>query len=473
MGEQEKENKPKTHKALKFFLILIIVSGILGAVYLKSVNISIIDYILSYQSDKIVANVLDTQTFDIDSKSDFTVINNTYVECNKDSIKYNGINKWSQTYTMDSPTMISEGNIIAVGEFNKNNVYVFDEKGLLYDITSEAPISQFVVNQSGHLIVMTENSISLYTPYSNPAGAKITSFERETEGVYPICADISNDGDYVAISYLDTTGSQMNSKVLFYAVGLNGEVEYGADSVVNLSSIHGDNELIFNVSYMDNDTLVAISDKKIFAASNNEKIWEKTLTNKLTALNLNNNKYIVLGLGDELPGGSQFKSGTAVWYDLKGNQVGSYELGKDIKNITSKANRVLLYAGKTVYGLSLRGNLLWEYLTLGDLKHMELFNDTSNILLVYRNSAKIIDIKLKFGKNKKETESSQNSTDQTQESTSQSDSTESESSSSEETTTTNEETTNEETTQEQETTQESQKETTSTETSQTESQSQD
>lgn len=458
----EQENQPKTHKALKFFLILIISSGVLGAIYLKSMNISIIDYILSYQSDKIVANILNTEQFDIDSKSDFTIINNAYVECNKDSIKYNGLNKWSQTYTMNSPTMISEGNIVAVGEFNKNNVYVFDEKGPLYDITSEAPISQFVINKSGYLIVMTENSISLYTPYSNPAGAKITSFERETDGVYPICADISNSGNYVAISYLDTTGSQINSKVLFYAVGLNGEIEYGADSVVNLSSIHGDNELIFNVSYMNNDTLVAISDKKIFAAANNEKIWEKNLTNKLTSLNLNNGKYIVLGLGDELPGGSEFKAGTAIWYDLKGNQVGTYEIGKDIKLLASKSNRILAYAGKTVYGLSLKGNLLWEYITLGDLKHMELFNDTSNILLVYRNSAQTIDIKLKFHKGNeqetetaKQTESSKDITDQNQESTTENNSTE-------ENTLETETNSTEEITSEQDSTQESQLEQTNT-----------
>lgn len=412
MGEQEKENQTKNKKALKFFLILIIIAAVMGASYMKSKNISIIDYILSYQSDKVVAQVTSTQKFDIDSKSSFAVLGNSYVECNKDSIKYNGLNKWSQTYTMDLPTMVTEGNIVAVGELSKNNVYVFNEKGLLYNAVSDAPISQFVVNKLGYLIIMTESSTSLYTPYSNPVGAKLTSFERETEGIYPISADISNNGDYVAISYLDTTGSQIESKVLFYAVGIEGEAEYGADSVVNLSSIHEKDELIFNVSYMDNDTLIAIGDKKIIAAHNNEKVWEKTLTNKITALNLSSGKYIALGLGDELPGGSEFEAGTAIWYDLNGNQVGTYKTDKNIKLITSKANRVLVYAGKNIYALSLKGNLMWEYLALGDLKYMELFNNTSDVLLVYRNSAQIVDVKLKLYKNDEEesTNSSQNET---------------------------------------------------------------
>lgn len=388
MGEQEiKQNR---HTALKFFLVLIIFGSVAGAIYLKSTGINIVDFILAYQSENTTPQIVDTIKFDINSKSSFAIIKDSYVQCTKDGVKYNGSIKWNETYTMASPVIISEGNIVAVGEFNSKDVYVLNEKGKMYNIVSDEPILQFAINRLGYLLVLTKDTLNVY----NESGKPLTKINIGVEGNFPISADISNDGKFIALSCLDTIGNTLLSKILFYGIGADSEAEYGPDSLVG--SIEVKEHLVFNVSYMKDDTLISISDSEIIASKSQQEIWRKSLKNKLDCVDFGDGSIVALGLGTELPGGSEYEYGTAIWYDLNGNLIGQYETGKEIKMICSKGSRVLIHSGKSIYGITKKGRLIWEHIVLQDIEQLMLFDNLSNMLVVYRNSAEIINIKPKL-----------------------------------------------------------------------------
>lgn len=398
------EQKDKTVKLMKIFLILMALGIVVISVYLESTGTNIINIITDYRAKGLTAKVKENINFEIGSNSNFAILKNSYVQCTKDGVKYFGSSSWNETYTMTSPVMISEGNIIAVGEFKNRSVYIFNEKGKMYNIQTELPIEQFAINKLGYLVVIMKDvnmyKINLY----NSSGKILLERNEENEGVYPISADISNDGTYMAISYLDTLPSSIKytSRILFFSI--NNEEQYidsikgNVDGSLNIfnATLQKKDEIIFDISYIDNNILLVVSDKSITAINDNStEIWVKTLTNELTSLDSSDGKTIVIGLGKKLPGGSDYESGTAVWYDLSGKELGFYKTGKKIELLTCKSNRVIVYSGKKLYGLNKKGTLIWEYVALQDVIDMMLFDDLSNVLVVYKNSAQIVYTKSK------------------------------------------------------------------------------
>lgn len=416
MDNQQPPKETKKHTAaLKFFLILIALGIMTGVIYLKINNISLIDFLLAYQSKYVTSKVVENISFDMDSKSSFALLKNSYVHCTKDGIKYSGANEWNETFTLSAPTMISEGNIIAVTEFNSKTVYVFNENGKMYSITSNAPIVQFAVNKLGYLAIITKNIDEHIIELYSPSGNLITKrFEgNEQKAIYPIAIDISDDGKFMAVSYLDTNDTVYTSKILFFGTSKQAEAELGADSIVN-AGIQGDKQVIFSLKYMNNNTLIAISDKKIIAINQEcEEIWNFNLTNEIVSLDFNEGNSIIIAFGNELPGSNAFKPGTVVWYDLSGKQLSSYEIDSDIKFMTSKDKRLLVYAENSIYSITQGGKLFWHHIVLQDVDQMLLFDNLSTILLKYKNSAQIVDIKARLIKPDELDETESESTDET------------------------------------------------------------
>lgn len=397
------QQQKHTHTALKFFLILIFLGVVVGILYLRSIGTDLADFVLAYQSDSIVTEIIDTIEYDTDSKSSFAIIKNDYVHCTKDGVKYNGGAKWNETYTIDKPTMISEGNIVAVCEFNNKAIYVFNEKGKMYSQTTQAPIVQFALNKSGYLAVITKENgkydIYLYNPNGDIVTARMSGNDENEKGIFPIAVDISEDGKCMAISYLETSDTIYRSKILFIGIGREAELE-NSDSLI--SGIHKDNEIIFSLSYKG-DTLIAVSDKSILAIDSTLKEkWSINLTNEIAALDFSNEKNIVVAFGDKLPVQNSFEPNTVVWYDLSGKQLSEYTLDSPIYMLTSKDNRALVYSSNSIYAVNKGGKLLWEHIILHDLNQMLMFDNLSTMLLCYKNSAQIIDIRPRIIKPKED-----------------------------------------------------------------------
>ncbi len=393
-------NKPKQKKRieLKFLLILITLSLVALFIYLKNTDDNIKDIFSEIPFFNTTTEVVETINFDPNNKSSFVTLKNSYVHCTKDGVKYEGLSKWNDTYSYTAPIMISEGNIVAIYELKNRTIYVFNENGKMYECHTKYPIMQVTINRQGYLVAITkDNDRYVVIPYNNFGNPLSEGSIFEVEQNYPITADISEDGKHMAIGFLDTSYTYYESKILFINLSDKSQLE-SVDSISSSTKKQG--EIIFSLCYMEDNNLIAISDKRIIGIDKNFKIsWEKPLTNELTALDVSDNKFIALGLGNELPGGSEYKSGTVTWYDLTGKEIGNYELNKEVKKLNVKSNRILIYSGRSIYCLTRKGTLLWEYPVTQDVVGMMLFEDLSHMIVVYKNSVQIINIKAKSNTN--------------------------------------------------------------------------
>jgi hypothetical protein len=387
------QEESKKHGNGKVLFIIIVIIIILSAIYFKVTGKSVLDILADYRANNSTTQLKGKINFDADSKSSFALIGDAYVQCTKDGIKYNGSSNWNETYTMQNPIMMSEGNIIAVGEIKNRGVYVFNEKGKLYTVQTEAEIVKFAINKLGYLAVITKTDSKYTTKVYNKSGVLLTERIDEIKEIYPVALDISDDGKYLAVSYIDTSSTNYVSRILFYDI--ENKNEY-VDSINFNATIQKKDEIIVMVSYSEGNKLTVVSDKAIMLVDyNGKELWSKSLSNNLTAIELDNKKEIVLALGDAFPSGSEYKSGTVIWYDFAGNKLGSYETKDKIEILAAKGSKILAYGAQTIYGLSNRGNLLWKHIGTQDVNQVLLYDDLSKMLLTYRNSAEIININSK------------------------------------------------------------------------------
>lgn len=374
------ENKNKIIKISILLLLLICILTGLAFYILNEIN-----------PQNHICILEETIEFPIDSKTTLRELKNGYIRCTKDGVTYVGNPTWNETYTLNSPVLISDGNITAVTEFKNRIAYVFNEKGKMYSVQTNGEIIHFSINKLGNLaLIIKENNKYTINLYSTHGEIILSRYENE-EQIWPLAVDISDDLESMAVSYLDTSLTQTdayNSKILFYSI--KNEDKY-TDNLIPNASVEKSNEIITILKYMEDNCLIAISESSITAINKeHEKKWEKEFGNYITALDTSNPNIVVIGMGNTLLNKNGVEKGTALWYDLNGNKLGEFHTGSEIQAVVSKSDKIVIYSNKDIYGLDKKGTLLWEYPVIQDVKQLMIYDDLSKIIAVYQNSADII-----------------------------------------------------------------------------------
>lgn len=199
-----------------------------------------------------------------------SAVNTQYAEYNDYLLRYNrdGIScvntkneaVWSQTYNMQYPILDTCGNAAAVADRQGNEVYVFDSRGLLTQITTRLPIQQISVSSQGVTALLLNDSnvswIYLYDAEGNVLAESRCSLEETGQ---PLSISISRDGSKLAVSYLQIQNGTAGSCIVFYNFGSVGA--NFVDKIVS-STVYED-MIIPRVKYLGSSVCVAVSDQGI------------------------------------------------------------------------------------------------------------------------------------------------------------------------------------------------------------------
>ena len=100
---------------------------------------------------------------DAGSKAAVAAFGKEFLLCTKDGVKYYtavGAQKWSDTFSMTSPTIVQEGDFVAVGDMGGKTVRVYNKEGMVYDLQAGGSPVQFALNETGYLSLITKNDSS-------------------------------------------------------------------------------------------------------------------------------------------------------------------------------------------------------------------------------------------------------------------------------------------------------------------------
>lgn len=335
----------------------------------------------------------ESMAVDISSKATMAVFGKEFLLCTKDGVKYYtsmGDQKWSDTFNMSSPALIQEGEYIAVGDMGGKVVRVYDRNGMLYDLQAEGSPVQFALNESGYLSLITKSNNAYHIRIYNAKGTLLKERVEESNGIYPLSSDISDDSRVFAVSYLDTTDISPVGRVLLFYIKAEDSENF-TDSM--FAAVEKTDEIIPVVSYRKNGALAAISDMAVYGiGSDGSELWSYPLENTIDQAALGNKEYIVLALGDSVADKDGRAKGSVCWLDDSGKEKASFETGESITYLLSSEKGVVIGNDRSYTGVTHSGNESWNYTATADMSDLIPMEKLNRVMAVSKEQVSIYDM---------------------------------------------------------------------------------
>lgn len=327
---------------------------------------------------------------DAGSKAAVAAFGKEFLLCTKDGVKYYtsvGAQKWSDTFSMTSPTLVQEGDFVAVGDMGGKTVRVYNKEGMVYELQAGGSPVQFALNETGYLSLITKNDSSYRICVYNRKGKLLKERVEESKGIYPLSSDVSDDSRVFAISYLDTTDiSPMGRVLLFYINAEDGE--NFTDSM--FAAVEKTDEIIPVISYRKNGALAVISDRAVYGVgSDGGELWNYPLENTVDQAALGNKEYIVLALEDGVANKDGREKGTVCWLDGSGNEKGSFASGESVTYLLAAEKGIVVGNDRDYTGVTYSGNESWNYTAITDLNDLIPMEKLNRVMAVGKNEISV------------------------------------------------------------------------------------
>jgi len=300
-----------------------------------------------------------------------------------------GESRWNESVSLTRPHMATRGDIAAVGDTDRGRaIYVYNTDGLLYFETLDNPMLGFFVNATGYLSVIVEtvagfevmvfNQLRRFEPLFRK---QIAQNDRPMQ--IPVATDVSEDGRFVAIAYLDLY-RHLTTAVEIWLVD-QSEAPWGTDGLL-AQKIFADEALISMRFMADNHVLVITESQvaliQVGGNAHLEEVWAQPLHNRLDQLAFCGNERFayVSGAATSPDGRNADPVGTVNIFDLSG-LTGRFYLGRRATHLSMGNNAVIVGADRYFHAVNSRGARLWHHIALHDVRDMVFLNDTDTVLI--------------------------------------------------------------------------------------------
>lgn len=395
---EENEIKLKISKK-KLFLPVVLVLAVfiifrLAFVFFNTTGTSKID------------SLLNTISYEQGDKADFYSSDKGLYFVTKDGVIFMNSTgsaiQWQDTYTMMSPVLLGDGDILGVSEKNGSLLAVYNTSGNLYKINSEEKITSFAVNNAGAsaLISRTDNEYSI-TAYTESGFTSFMAKSPVEDGI-PVSCDISDDGKFLAVSYIYTGYTRLESRVVFYNLRQDPETEQESEDMV--ASIVRTDTVLGIVSFMSKDNFIALSDSELICVKlslNNQNVvckenWSITFENSINAITSAGKKYIAVALGAKnLNAAEAEEENTLITINLKGKILSKTVLNKSADRLTAINSTIIAKMNRTFQAFNTKGDLLLSYTVAQDVNAMCIYDGNSKALVVTPKNAYVMKVKSK------------------------------------------------------------------------------
>lgn len=267
---------------------------------------------------------------------------------------------WGQQVSSPVSKIINAGSNIAIIDNNKTMTGYSKQGKQLWSYSLPYEASDVFTDQSGMLLVEYKGDKGSIFEVLNSKGVRIANVS--IENAYVLSFAVGN-GNTFSVSVIDVSGDIVKSKVITY----NGKGEIiWADNF--------DNEIIPQIKYNKNNTLMAIGEKNLYLYKSDGK--------KGTSVSLKGN-LINVGISDEAIVVLSQELGKNIChsYDMRLKEIADFELDKSMKNVYIYKSRLILYSSDIVAAYNLKGNILAAYRKITDISNVYM-TDENTILVV-------------------------------------------------------------------------------------------
>ena len=297
--------------------------------------------------------------------------------------------KWDYTLNMANPTYVSNATFIAIGEYKGSSLSVFGQSGLVYELNFDNEIINFTIGSNGYTAVTIASTRGGYTTdVYNTLGKRITSFVVEATNYYPMHSALSPDGRVLAVSFLNLSGTQMESHICAYYLRESDGMDFTDAMFATFHKTEG--EIISKIAFIDDTQLAFLSDGQygVYELSGSNRMnlkWFREVNNEVSFATVINDKGMAIAFGKSLVNKDGLAEGTLLMLDKSGKQIASYTMEGPITYLHCGKDAVIVGGGKSsreFASVSYKDKVLWEYTATSDVLDFVILDKVEKVLLV-------------------------------------------------------------------------------------------
>ena len=334
--------------------------------------------------------------YDFDASPKFYSNNSRfYYHVTRDGISMRSSNDllvWHNSFSFNRPLAVARGDIIAVSEMERGRlIHVFNADGPLFSTSFDDPVLSFNVNAAGFLSVIVQYEggygvyvLNSYQTLSSDPVFTWSVFRHDQDLIHPIFAEVSDDGRYIAIAYVDLN-TRVTTTIEFRYI--NQWDAWGTEMGLFAAEIF--DGIVLAMRFMSGNRLLVMTGDRIIcfqvgpARMQLDSLWTNQLENRIDFIEFYGDSHFVLAIGDRLVGtfGEGYPIGTIHIYNMNGARTGSFQTGRRASHLNVGHNAVIAGADRSFTAIDFRGVLLWEFISMVDTRDVIFLDDTSSILV--------------------------------------------------------------------------------------------
>ncbi len=373
---------------LTFFLLIIAVSVMSFAVYLKTIgyefeNLNIREAV-AYAREHIQKPLSEASadiSFSQDGTTDCKVYKGNTILLSRDGIKwYDKTGKLlkEKALTLTRPVLRTSKKYMAIIDISGRDVFFFKDKTQLWTKKLGNQIINADVSEEGYCTIVTQ---------SKEYKTEVLVFDVNGADVYKkFCAEdivlgakSLNEGEGVLINKVITKSIKAGTEFEFNSV--YEEKPYATLSI---------SENVFPVTIAVGKNVVAVGQNlAVFMDGQGKELWRKG-AESIFCVAPDSNKYVILA-GKFADSGGDIAQKVLI-LNTKGEEVYSFKQPESISGMSLYEDRLMLRTQRSIYLYSLKGEKLGHYIARNEIKDAYMVGSNKTILITGGNIS-LVEIK--------------------------------------------------------------------------------
>lgn len=256
---KKKIRKHKRAAVYRFCMVAAVLAVLAIIVYVQYQNHIYTGY--DYISENMINRVVNSQSMQL---GDCVL---TYSNDGAHCTDMDGVEVWNQTYEMQSPMVVTCGDVVAIGDYNGREVYVLNTTEKICQINTTMPIKNIAVAANGITAVeVIDGEVTWIYTYKADGTQDIAKRTTMSQSGYPAAFSLSPNGELLGMSCIFVDAGVVKSQVAFYNFGPVGENKVNFE--VN-AYIYPD-VIIPYIQFMSDDMAVAVGDDRMLFYSGSQ-----------------------------------------------------------------------------------------------------------------------------------------------------------------------------------------------------------
>lgn len=340
-----KQGKPRFLTRLVLFLIALamVLAAVAAVAFRDTLNLDSLKRWFTYRT-LVLSDSGQAEAFryDGDLTDTFTVLDGDLLVCSKNAISLysgSGTQYVSQSASMDSPVVDTNGSLAVVYDAGGSDLYVLGQRSLIWSVHDLDSILAAHLNRNGQLTVVTQASgyrgaVTVYdSSYQPLASVRLSS-------AFVMDAALSDDGRTLAILTIGQQNGSFASALELYALNSAGSADHAEEFAPDLTADLGSNVIL--ALRHTSDCVWALGDRGLSVTDHaGNTAWLDWSDRYLKLYDLSGNGFAAALLG-KYRAGSQ---ASLQIIDSTGTLTGTLELNEQVLSLSAAGQYLAVLTG--------------------------------------------------------------------------------------------------------------------------------